>query len=137
MISRRRFIILAGGGVLAAPLVSFPQQSQKIRRVGFAVPNPAVAARRLDALRAGLRGLGYVENKNLVIEARWPEGRERRIRDIPQEFIDANVEVIVIHAATAMSETLRAMKAQKIQIPIVMATCPGSPSPNPTVTGLT
>ena len=135
MISRRRFIILAGAGVLAAPLASFPQQPPKIRRIGFAVPNPAVGGRRLDALRAGLRGLGYVEKKNLVIETRWPEGRERRIRDIPQEFIDANVEVIVIHGGTAMHATLLAMKAQKIEIPIVMATCFARPDPN--VTGLT
>ena len=127
MITRRRFIVAAGAGALALPLAGMSRGADKMRRVGFVVPNPVISGRRIAALRAGLSALGYVEKKNLVIETRWPEGRERRLRDIPQELIDAEVEVIVIHGGTAMLQTLRALAAQKLSIPIVMATCASAP----------
>jgi ABC-type uncharacterized transport system substrate-binding protein len=125
MNNRRRLVIALGAGALALPYAGMSRDADKMRRVGFVVPNPVIASRRLAALRAGLSALGYVEKKNLVIETRWPAGRERRLRDIPQELIDAGVEVIVIHGGTAMRETLSALAAQKLSIPVVMATGSG------------
>ncbi len=127
MITRRKFIVEAGAGALALLLTGTAICATKIRRVGFVLPNPVIAERRLAALRASLKALGYVDKKNLVIETRWPGGRERHLRDIAQELIDADVEVIVIHGGTAILQILHALAAQKLSIPVVMATCTGAP----------
>ena len=128
MTTRRKFVIAAGAGALALSLGGISRGAEKkMRRVGFVVPNPRIAGRRLAALSAGLGAFGYVEKKNLIIETRWPAGRERRLRDIPQELIDAQVEVIVIHGGTSMFQTLQVLAAQKLSIPVVMATCASAP----------
>ena len=70
---RREFITLLGG-MVAWPLPSRAQQSAKVPRIGVPVFGPAsVYAGRVEALRAGLRQLGYFEGKNIVIEFRWAE----------------------------------------------------------------
>ena len=112
MTTRRKFFIAAGAGALALSLGGISRGAEKkMRRVGFVVPNPKIAVRRLAALSAGLGAFGYVEKKNLIIETRWPAGRERRLRDIPQELIDAQVEVIVIHGGTAMFQVAKDAKS--------------------------
>lgn len=146
MIGRRAFIGWTGFSLLGVSSEAVMAQSPTVRRIGFLVPNPAVAGRRLDALRAGMREVGYVEKKNLVIEMRWPGGREKRARDIVEELIDAHTEVTVIHGGVALLATLRITRAQHVKMPVVMATCPDgsqfadSPSGGPrasVVTGLT
>ena len=127
MITRRRFFVETSATALTLLLAGAARSATKMRRVGFLVPNPGIAERRLVALSAGLKALGYVEKNNLVIETRWPGGRERNLRDIAQELIDADVEVIVIHGGTAILQTLHALATQKLFIPIVMATCAGAP----------
>ena len=69
MNNRRKLIIALGAGALAAPLASFAQQPPvKVHRIGLlGVASAAMYARQVEALRAGLRELGYVERKNLVI----------------------------------------------------------------------
>ena len=67
---RRTLIAFAGTALLPWPLVA--RAATEIARLGFlGFGNPAAAAPRVEALRAGLRDLGYVEGKNLVIEFRW------------------------------------------------------------------
>ena len=75
--ARRRQFLIAAGALLAAPLPGFAQQpAAKIPRIGFlGVSTPAAWAPRVDAFRAGLRDLGYVEGKNIVIEFRFAEGQ--------------------------------------------------------------
>jgi len=52
------------------------QQAKKVWRIGFlAATSPSVEAARIEAFRQGLRELGYVEGKNIVIEWRWAEGK--------------------------------------------------------------
>jgi putative ABC transport system substrate-binding protein len=69
---RRREFITALGGVAALPFAARAQQKSKIHRIGYLGVAPAsTSATRVEALRAGLRGLGYVEDKNLIIEFRW------------------------------------------------------------------
>jgi putative ABC transport system substrate-binding protein len=66
---RRRTFIATLGGAIAWPVVARSEQPVKI--VGFLGLGPApTSASRVDALRAGLRDLGYVEGKNVVIEFR-------------------------------------------------------------------
>src|SRR6516165_5376496 len=71
---RREFITLLSGAVATWPFVARAQQSVKVPRIGFLGFGPVSAyATRVEALRSGLRELGYVEGKNIVIEFRWAD----------------------------------------------------------------
>ncbi len=71
MNNRRKLIVALGAGALAAPLTSFAQSPAKVWRIGFLSPTSATtSSSNLEALRAGLRQLGYAEGKNVVIEFR-------------------------------------------------------------------
>jgi len=61
----------------------------------------SLAPIRLEPLRQGLRELGYVEGRNLVLEARWGEGQAERLPGLVTELVNAKVDVIVTAAATA------------------------------------
>jgi putative ABC transport system substrate-binding protein len=94
-------------------------QPAKTVRVGFLGPTSAASnASRMDALRAGLRELGYVEGHNLVIEARWAEGAFERLPALAAELVRLNVDVLL----TAGTPGIRAAKQATTTIPIVMVT---------------
>ena len=93
------------------------QQAEKVRRIGFlgaAFPssNPA----RHEALRQGLRALGWVEGKNITIEYRFSEGNLDRLPKLALELVRLPVELIV----TGGPAPMRAVKEANIAIPIVM-----------------
>ena len=115
---KRRAFVFSLAGALAAPLVSFAQQTQaRVARIGFlGLPTAAVWASKIEALRAGLRDLGYVEGKNLVIEFRWAEGKYERLPGLAAELVRLNVDVIVTHAIGT-----RVAKQATTTIPIVIA----------------
>ena len=95
------------------------QQPGKIYRIGFLSPTSASSnVDRVEALRAGLRDLGYVEGKNLIIEFRWAEGKFDRLPELAAELVRLNVDVIV----TVSTPGIRAAKNATTTIPIVMAT---------------
>jgi putative ABC transport system substrate-binding protein len=82
MNNRRKLLIALGAGALAAPLGTFAQQQGKVWRVGF-LATRRVASLDTDTFGAfprGIRELGYVEGKNLVIEWRSLDGK---MIDIP------------------------------------------------------
>jgi putative tryptophan/tyrosine transport system substrate-binding protein len=94
-------------------------QPAKIVRVGFLGPTSAASnVSRMDALRAGLRDLGYVEGHNLVIESRWAEGKFERLPALAAELVRLNVDVLL----TAGTPGIRAAKQATTTIPIVMVT---------------
>ena len=118
MNNRRKLLIALGAGALAAPLTSFAQQKGKVWRIGFlGAASASGMAGRVEALRAGLRDLGYVEGKNIVIEFRWAEGKYERFPELAAELVRLKVEVIV----TAGSSAILAAKSATTTIPIVMA----------------
>ena len=92
-------------------------------RVGYLNPGGAsLSPIRLDPLKLGLRDLGYVEGRNLVIEARWAEGQLDRLPGLATELVNAKVDVIVTAAAPAARAARDATKV----VPIVMVD-PGDP----------
>jgi putative tryptophan/tyrosine transport system substrate-binding protein len=93
------------------------QQPAKVPRIGYfqAPPLSAVAA-RTEAFRQGLRDLGYVEGKNIVIEYRSAEGKSERVPALAAELVHLKVDVIV----TGGSVLTRAAKKATVTIPIVM-----------------
>ena len=113
--------ILAGALLLALCVSAQAQQAQKIPRIGYlqATASSAVAA-RTEAFRQGLRELGYVEGKNIVIEWRFAEGKADRLPSLAAELVRLKVEVIV----TSGPGQTRAAKEATTTIPIVMAQDP-------------
>jgi len=94
------------------------QQAKKVARIGFlSASSLSVISARVEAFRQGLRELGYVEGKNIVIEWRWAEGKFDRLPDLAAELVRFKVEVIV----TGGSTSTRAAKEVTTTIPIVMA----------------
>src|SRR5207244_1935129 len=103
-------------------LVSFhladAQQPTKIPRIGFLSSLSAAAVSdRVDAFRQGLRELGYVEGKNIVIEYRWAEGKIERFLDLAAELVRLKVDVIV----TGGPAVNRLAKEATVTIPVVMS----------------
>jgi ABC-type uncharacterized transport system substrate-binding protein len=114
---RREFITLLGGAAAAWPLAARAQQP-KVPRIGFLGLAPASAqASRLEALRSGLRELGYVDGKNIVLELRWADGVDQLAR-LATEFVRINVDIIFAQSSTMVEPARQATKT----IPIVFAT---------------
>lgn len=79
---------------LSAPAAA--QQLGKSPRIGFlAAVSPTALLDRTDAFRRGLRELGYVEGKNIVIEYRYAEGKLDRLPALAAELVRLKVDVIV------------------------------------------
>ena len=116
---RRTFIGRVAGGLLGAPLAAHAQQVGKVYRIGILEAIPAAQnAANLDALRKGLRDLGYVEGRNLIIEYRSADGRAERFPDLASELVRLKVDLIVTRGTPAA----RAAKDAAGTIPVVMAT---------------
>jgi putative tryptophan/tyrosine transport system substrate-binding protein len=93
------------------------QQPKKIPRIGFLIGTfPSTNAARIDAFREGLRELGYVEGKNVVIEWRWAEGKFDRLPALAAELVRLKVDIIVTNGPVLT----RPAKEATSMIPIVM-----------------
>ena len=116
--NRRTFISSVTLGLLAAPLAAEGQQARGIHRIGLLSPASAAAGLpNLEALRAGLRELGYVEGQNIIIEARWADGRTERLPQLAAELVRLPVAVL----CAAGSQASGAAKQATSKIPIVFA----------------
>jgi putative ABC transport system substrate-binding protein len=78
-VERRVFLGTAAGGLLAAPLAAGAQQAAKVPRIGWLSLNLAPNPHLREALEQGLRDLGYVEGRNVVIEIRDAGGKPERL----------------------------------------------------------
>ena len=93
------------------------QQPPKVPRIGFlSVLHLAAMAERLEAFRQGLRELGYVERKNIVIEERYGDENPERVRELASEFVRLKVDIIV----SGGNSSTQAAKRATNTIPIVM-----------------
>jgi len=110
---RRAFIAMMVGGLLTAPLAAGAQQAAKIFRIGYLATNPTPHFQ--EAFRQGLRDLGYVEGRNLVIEDRYAEGKLERLPPLAAELVALKVDVIV---ASGTPAALAAKQATRT-LPIV------------------
>jgi putative ABC transport system substrate-binding protein len=109
-------------------LGSFAQQQRKIWRIGFlGTASASGYVKEIDAIRAGLRDLGYVEGRNIVIEYRWAESNPERLKEMAAELVALKVDVIITHSFPGARTAGQATTT----IPIVMAD-----GPDPVATGL-
>jgi putative ABC transport system substrate-binding protein len=125
----RRKVLIAGTAALAWPRVLLAQAPSKVVRIGFLVPATRKGyAPRIEGLRKGLRELGYVEGKNLVIEFRSVEDhRYDRLPELAAQLVGLKVDVLI----TGGTPATMALKRATTSIPIVI----GSAS-DPVATGL-
>lgn len=115
---RREFLGLVGGAAATWPLTAYAQQSGRVRRIGLLETVPATMnAANLNALRQGLRDLGYVEGSEFIFEYRSAEGKGDRFPDLAAELVRQKVDVIVTRGTPAA----KAAKAATATIPVVMA----------------
>ena len=114
---RRTFINIVAAGLAIARSAAEAQQASKVARIGFLATNLAVIPPLRDAFLQGLRDLGYVEGRNVVIEYRDAEGKLERFPALAAELVALKVDVIVAPTTPA---TVAAKQATKT-IPIVFA----------------
>ena len=107
---RRTFAGAFVGALVIARSVAFAQPAAKVYRVGFFLGATGESVASLfDALKEGLRDLGYVEGRNVVFERRYADGHMDRLPEIAAELVRLRVDVIVtgssIHVAAARQAT--------------------------------
>jgi len=117
--TRRQLLIVFSASALTAPLASFAQPQNRIWRIGF------LALRHVDFVetdynygpfRQGMRELGYVEGRNLVIEWRSAEGKVERLPALAAELVRLKVDLIVTTGTPVASAAQKATAT----IPIVI-----------------
>ena len=118
--ARRRQLLITMAASLCGPRNGFAQQpTRTIPRIGFLGASTAAAwTTRVDAFRAGLRDLGYVDGKNVTIEFRFAEGRYDRLPELAAELVRLNVDVIVTHSVPGALAAKQATATNPI--PVVM-----------------
>jgi putative ABC transport system substrate-binding protein len=114
-VRRRDFTI---GLLLAAATQSVQaQEPTKVARIGFLGLAPAAAsASRVEALQTGLRELGWIEGKNILIEFRWAQ-RIDQLPDLAAELVRMEVDIIFAPSSTFVEPARKATQT----IPIVFA----------------
>ncbi len=106
--------------LILVPLAAVAQAPPKVPTVGYLSIGSASDPRRIalsDAFRQGLRGLGYIENRSISVEARFAEGSYDRLPDLAAELVRLRVDVIVAYSTPATKAARDATRT----IPIVMS----------------
>jgi putative ABC transport system substrate-binding protein len=125
-VQRRQFLI-AAGALVVAPLTAKAQQAAKVARIGYLESNLTATPHLREAFLQGLRDLGYVEGRNLLIDYRDAEGKLERLPKLATELVGVKVDVIVASGTLAALAAKQATKA----LPIVF-----SPAADPVQSGL-
>ena len=144
VVDRRTFLGTLAGGLLAAPLAAKTQPAGKIYRIGILGNVPLTApegARLWEAFIQGLRDLGYVEGRNLVIEYRSAEGRPERLPALAAELVALEVDVIVTPSTPAALAAKQATSTRPIVFigagePVTRGSVTSLARPGGNVTGL-
>jgi putative ABC transport system substrate-binding protein len=128
----RRDTVLALLAIGARPLAADAQQAAKVARIGYLSAGITSEPQLRDAFVRGLRDLGYVEGRNVLIEYRSAEGKLERVPALAAELVALKVDVIFVAGGTRV--TLTAMEATKT-IPIIFTNV-GDPVESGLVTNL-
>src|SRR5688572_18783848 len=113
----KQFICLALCSTLFA--VSFPAQAQQpkeVPRIGYLSAASLSPQARIEAFRQGLRELGYVEGKNIVIEWRSAEGKSERVPALAAELVCLKVDVIVTGGSLSIRAAKQATRGKNVGV---------------------
>ena len=115
MSARRRVLFLLGGSVLGAARAAFSQQTGKVARIGYlSHTSPATDKAWMAAFEQGLKDLGYIEGKNILIERRHTAGQPQKLAELAAELVRMQLDVIVTFGG------VQAIRKLSATIPIVM-----------------
>ena len=138
MTTRRAFISTLAGGLFAAPLDAGAQQPARVFKIGIlgTVDSPA-----WEALRQGLRHLGYVQGQNTTFETRFTEGKGDRFPELAADLVRRQVDVIVTsgpQAAWAAKDTARTIPVVILAVedPVKLGLIASFSHPGGNITGL-
>jgi putative ABC transport system substrate-binding protein len=112
---QRRDFLIAAGALLAAPAVTLAQPERKFHRIGY-LGSGSSSSGFQDQFLHGMRELGWVEGKNIVINYRFAEGKFDRLPELAAELVRLKVDIIVAQPTPAASAARNATRS----IPIVM-----------------
>ena len=129
--SRREFLSTVGLAGTAALLglqrellAAEAQQTGKVHRIGVLVTTSRSAqAGNIKAFQQGLRELGYIEGKNIIIEYRYADGRMDTLPELAGELVRLKVDVIVSNSAVA----IQAVETPSKTIPFIFAAITSDP----------
>ena len=111
-------VVVLALSLVLAPLAAEGQPVEKVYRIGCLMsPSSSSERARVEAFRQGLRDLGYVERRNIVIEYRYADGKAERLPALAAELVRLKVDLIL----TAGDFGIRAAKEATTTIPIVVA----------------
>jgi len=114
---KKILLFLLANLILGSIHLADAQQTKKVPRIGYlGTVSSSAGSVRTEAFRQGLRELGYVEGKNIVVEYRWGEGKLDRLHELAKELARLKVDVIVALSPPAA----RAAKEATRTIPIVI-----------------
>src|SRR5216683_3427487 len=102
--------------LLAVPLATDAQQPAKVARIGYLAMTGGAGSPRAEALRQGLRDLGYVEGKTMALAYRSAEGKPERLPALAAELVQLPVDVLV----AAGSQVAQVARDTTTTLPIVM-----------------
>ena len=106
-------------GLLVVSLAVEAQPSAQVPRIGLlGILSPAIGESKAESFRQGLRDLGYIEGKNILLESRWAEGHPKKLAELAADLVRMAVAVIV----TESTQSALAAKQATDTIPIVMTT---------------
>src|SRR5215475_12836584 len=140
---KHRFWLALGAMLLAFSWPVEAQQPTKIPRIGFlGVTSPSVVADRTEGFRRGLREVGYVEGKNIIIEWRYADDKVDRLPALADELVRLKVDVIVTQGTPAAVAAQNATKTIPIIIsggtdPVATGLVPSLARPGGNITGVT
>jgi putative tryptophan/tyrosine transport system substrate-binding protein len=139
---RRAFGFVLGTFFLTTFHLAQAQQPTKIARIGYLNPgDPVSRAYRTEAFRQGLKELGYIEGKNIIIEYRFAEARSDRLPELARDLVRLKVDIIFAggHPATeaAKNATQTIPIVTSSQDPVSSGFVAGLPRPGGNITGLT
>jgi putative ABC transport system substrate-binding protein len=127
--NRRAFIAGLGGAALS-PIMARGQQSGQVRRVGVVMSGAETdpeQVKQASAFREGMRKLGWLEGKNLILEFRWQAAAAERAQAVIPELVSLPVDVILVGTIQAFL----ALRRSSSDIPVVFVNLP-----DPVATGL-
>jgi putative ABC transport system substrate-binding protein len=114
---KRRRILIATGALLVVPFTAKAQISGKVYRIGYIqTAAPGEAAHLTKVFEEGLRELGYVEGRNIVIERRFAGGKQERLPQLAVELVQLKPDLIV----TGANPVIAAVRQATATIPLVM-----------------
>ena len=115
---RRAFIVAMTGSLSVVPVWAGAQHGKVPSRVGFlGNGSPNAGTEPLDALRKGLRELGWIEGQSLTLEYRWAGGHSERLPHLAAELVESRSDVIIVSGGVGVEAARRAT----IRTPIVIA----------------